>query len=219
MKITLITGAARSGTSMVAGCIDKCGAFGGITSPPNPNNKKGMFENSDIRGKVVKSYLRRHGFDPKAQWPIPVNLNEIAPFPALRRRVLEILETQGWDGEQPLYYKGAKMCLLWPIWVRAFPEAQWIIVRRPDEQIIDSCKRTFFMNRYNNAEGWQGWIDIHKQRWEEMYITGLKIKEVWSTEVVKDPLVMKDVVQWAGLQFNEEAVRDFIEPKLFNKGL
>jgi hypothetical protein len=50
----LITGAARSGTSMTAGVINICGAFGGVLSGPNKNNKKGMFENNRIRQDIAK---------------------------------------------------------------------------------------------------------------------------------------------------------------------
>ena len=39
----LITGCARSGTSMVAGIINMSGAFGGVMAGPNKNNQKGNF--------------------------------------------------------------------------------------------------------------------------------------------------------------------------------
>ena len=42
MEPILITGAARSGTSMSAGVVSLCGAWGGELSGPNVYNKKGM---------------------------------------------------------------------------------------------------------------------------------------------------------------------------------
>ena len=47
-----VTGAARSGSGMIAGTFVKCGAFGGVMS-----NKRGMYENDHIRDKIVKPYL------------------------------------------------------------------------------------------------------------------------------------------------------------------
>jgi hypothetical protein len=45
----IITGCARSGTSMIAGIINLCGAWKGVTSGPNKYNAKGMFENHELR--------------------------------------------------------------------------------------------------------------------------------------------------------------------------
>jgi hypothetical protein len=65
----LITGCARSGTSMTAGIVHICGAFGGRMSGPTPNNRKGMFENEEVRNQIVKPYLSSIGADPLGQKP------------------------------------------------------------------------------------------------------------------------------------------------------
>jgi hypothetical protein len=75
----LITGCARSGTSMVAGVINRCGAFGGKMSGPNSNNQKGMFENAVIRNSIVKPYLRQIGVDHLGQYPLPNIENLLIP--------------------------------------------------------------------------------------------------------------------------------------------
>ena len=59
----LVTGAARSGTSMTAGIIHLCGAFGGKLSGPTTYNKKGMFENGTIRNELVKPFFSAIGAD------------------------------------------------------------------------------------------------------------------------------------------------------------
>ena len=56
---------------MVAGIINMCGAFGGRMSGPTQNNQKGMFENQRIRNEIVKPYLRKSGYDPMGQYPLP----------------------------------------------------------------------------------------------------------------------------------------------------
>ena len=67
----LITGAARSGTSLTAGIISICGAFGGNTTGSTPYNRNGQFENSHIRNRIVKPYLVRMGVDKLGQYPLP----------------------------------------------------------------------------------------------------------------------------------------------------
>ena len=85
-KSILITGCARSGTSMIAGIINMCGAFAGDTSGPNRYNQKGMYENAKIRNSIVKPYLREIGMDPKGQFPLP-NVKTIPDIYNLKRLV------------------------------------------------------------------------------------------------------------------------------------
>ena len=58
-KIIFITGAARSGTSLTAGVIKLSGAWMGSTSGPTIYNKKGMFENGDIRERCIKPLFNK----------------------------------------------------------------------------------------------------------------------------------------------------------------
>ena len=55
----------------------------------------------------------------------------LIPFADLDSKIAEIFFYSNYKGGS-WYYKGAKMCLIWPIWHKAFPEAEWIIVRRDD---------------------------------------------------------------------------------------
>lgn len=210
----LITGCARSGTSMVAGIINLCGIFGGIMSGPTPNNKKGMFENARIRNEVVKQYLISIGSDPLGQKPLPPDIYTGFPIPDLRNRILEILDGQGRNGKR-WFYKGAKMCLIWKHWHDAFPEAQWIIVRRPDEQIADSCMRASFMRAYHDVSGWMKWIEYHKRRWEEMKKSA-DCTEIWSDRIVKgDFSELKKALAHLDLEWTDRVI-DFVEPVLYN---
>jgi hypothetical protein len=215
----LITGCARSGTSMTAGALYQCGAWGGETSPPNRYNKKGMYENNEIRNQVVKPFLRKFGYDPLGQFPLP-NIKHLLSLPEslseeLRRDVLRILKRQGLQN-QAWFYKGAKMCLMWPLWHKAFPDAQWIIVRRETEDIVSSCLRTSFMKAHKKRSGWIKWVGEHEARFEEMIANKLNVREVWPQRMIRGEFSeIQTVVNALGLNWKEKAVVDFVDPGLW----
>lgn len=219
----LITGAARSGTSMIAGSIHKCGAFGGMLSPPNRFNKKGMFENAAIRNNVVKIFLRGIDADPMGQNPLPSlprcqEATGHSDFVATwRNRIERIMREQGYvDGSW--FYKGAKMCLMWPVWHAAFPDAQWIIVRRQTEEIIQSCMHTAFMRAYRDEQGWKRWVAAHLERFEQMFQAGLSIHTIWPSKMIDGDLKeIKALIEKLDLTWRRELILDFIAPALWKK--
>ncbi len=212
----LITGCARSGTSMTAGIIHQGGAWGGELSGPTIYNKKGMFENAEIRS-LQKLYLTSIGADPLGQKPLPIR-SKIRSVDRWAPEIRRIVTEQGYM-EGPWFYKGAKMCLIWELWAEAFPDAKWVIVRRNDKEIIDSCMRTGFMKKYTTREGWQYWIDYHKQRFQEMKDAGLQIKEVYPIKFVqKNYIEIKEVIEWLGLEWKESFTKEFVNPSYYNQG-
>jgi len=221
----LITGAARSGTSMVAGIINMCGAFGGQMFPANKNNAKGMFENIKLREQLVKPYLSSIGCDPKGQYPLPNPKKLVIPID-WGKRVEKLIKEDGYvDG--PWMYKGAKMCLFYPVWHYAFPNAKWIIVRRKDEDIVNSCLRTGFMNAFNDQgkvkavkalndkDAWYWWVRQHNKRFVEMIEDGLNCKQIHPERMIKgDYSQIHEMLEWLGLPWNSD-IPNFIEPKLW----
>ncbi len=213
----LLTGCARSGTSMTAGILKICGVYGGKMSGPTRFNKKGMFENSEIREQIVKPYLDFLGVDRLGQKPLP-DVNNLKPHAGLRRRVETAMKFQGY--RKGLYfYKGAKLCLIHPVWNKAFPGAKWIIVRRKDEDIINSCMRTGFMRAYNTEAGWQTWVDHHKERFVEMLSNpNMNVVEVYPTKFIEgDFSEIEQVINKLGLKWREDQVKEFINPALWSK--
>ena len=223
----LVTGAARSGTSMIGASFHLCGAWKGDTGRPSRWNAKGMFENLALREKVVKPILRKMEVDPRGQYPLPETKNIYIPQ-NFKDTVIKTIKSQGWTKDQPWVYKCAKMSLIWPIWQYAFPNSKWIIVRRNPCDIISSCMRTGFMNSFaneaiqekvkakNEYEGWQWWVNRHEDKFVEILSMGINAKVVWPERMINaDYAQMKDTIEWAGLRWNGPAVMDFIEPKLW----
>jgi len=221
----LITGCARSGTSLVAGIINMRGAFGGNMSGPNSNNRKGMYENVEIRNGIVKPYFMDLGVDKLGQYPLP-DIETLPIFPDWKKRVEAVIQREGYEGG-PWMYKGAKMCLHWPVWHFAFPNAKWIIVRRKPTDIVRSCVHTGFMRAFNSSgtqhavgaksveEGWEWWVKQHTNRFTEMIEEGLNVKQIWPERMVNgDYSQIDEMLEWLGLTWDKE-ITDFIEPKLW----
>lgn len=221
----LITGAARSGTSMIAGAINICGAFGGNMTGPTRYNAKGQFENIRIRDHVTKPYLRALGVDPLGQWPLP-DCNRLVIPNDWRSTVERVFKDEGWSGT-PWFYKGAKMALFWPVWNYAFPSAKWVIVRRHKSDIIQSCLKTAFMRAFSNRQtqravgvadeqqGWSWWVEQHLERFREMQDAGLNCRVVWPERMVQgDYQPLYEMMEWLGLPWNSK-VLEFIDPKLW----
>lgn len=213
----LITGTARSGTSLTAGIIDRCGAFGGTTSGPNRYNPKGMFENSTIREKLVKPYLASLGADPKGQDPLPDPVNVRLPI-GWRKFIQDTFDEEGYTGG-PWYYKGAKMCLIFKVWNHAFPDAKWVIVRRAKAEIINSCLRTGFMRAHQDEKGWGRWVDHHLWCFDLMkQEMGDRVIEFWPSEIFvsNDLSAAKNLVEFCGLEFNKSRVENFVDKRLYS---
>lgn len=218
----IVTGCARSGTSLTAGVIYLCGAFGGNLAGPQRENKRGMFENLEIRNGVIKPFLRKIGADPQCQKPLP-NMNRVRDFLSdgfvtnWRNQVRKIYLKHGYyDG--PWFCKDPKITVHWPIWNAAFPEAKWVIVRRDGQDIINSCLKTGFMRAYHNREGWKEWVITHHQCFHEMIQTGLEIRQVWPQDMIDGDLIpIRNCVEdFLGLEWNEKQVLTFIAPALWS---
>jgi hypothetical protein len=217
----LITGCARSGTSMTAGIIHICGAFGGDLFGPNRNNQKGMFENKIIRQDIVKPFLRRMKVDPLGQYPLPSNrqIFEINQVQAdkWRSRIRETIQREGYQ-EGEWFYKGAKICLIWRIWHLAFPKAKFVIVRRDANDIASSCLRTSFMRAYSDRKGWLKWVAKHEKRFDEMKQAGLDVREFWPSKVIEGDFdYAREFVEGLGLKYNDKMVKAFVDPTLYRR--
>lgn len=210
----LVVGTARSGTSLTAGSLHLCGAWVGQTVPGGGSeNPEGFFENTILRELVVKKLLSSEGVCPLGVKTLP-DLSRLRARPKLAQTVLQTIHKQGYQGERPWLFKDAKLSLLWPVWKKAFPDARWIIVRRPREQIIQSCLRTGFMRQHSTDPAfWSDWIDAYRQRLELLKASG-----VWWREIDTQTLLSGDfsglhsIADDLGLQWRESSIRSFINP-------
>lgn len=191
----LITGCARSGTTLTASVLRACGARFG--------EQNSLGESRDVTERVVKPYLRSIGADPLCQDPLP-ELEDIRPDPDWRGKVLKALGSAD-------ALKCPKIGPIWPVWWAAFPEARWIVVRRNKDRIVDSCLRTGFMRAFKDREGWGRWVDTHLQRFEELKANADCI-EVWPNDEMTKPEPYRDMIAFVGLDYDRDVVTAEFQP-------
>lgn len=210
----LVTGLPRSGTSLVAGLLAESGAWVGRTVPGGPPNPRGFFENVALRDGIDKGILRALGMDPLGVRRLPAP-DELLPVDNLRETVHCILRDEGYDGSRPWLFKDAKLTLLWPLWAQAFPQARWVIVQRPVDDVIRSCQRTPFMAQHGLGEAqWRDWAEAYLRR-----LQALRAGVAWWREIASHPLVQGDTAPFItltealGLAPDATRIRAFILPE------
>lgn len=199
----LVTGAARSGTSLTTRILQAHGCWLGPAQQVND-----LYENLAIRQQILKPMLVAAGGDSRGQARLP-DTDNLPPRPGLRAFVLARLA----GGDGPKAYKDAKLTLLWPAWAAAFPEAKWVVCRRDPERIVDSCVRTHFMKAHGeDRDGWRGWVAEHERRFDAMKAAGLDLVEAWPDDFIRDSRAFRPVAEHCGLAFDAAAVAASVDP-------
>jgi len=221
----LVTGCPRSGTSIVSGMLEICGAFVGACPIPSKKDTRGLGENIAIYEKVVKPYLHKIHVDPAGQWPLPAADGNIMPAQwnsMVESAIIADGYTQGkWA------YKSSTAALIWKIWHFAFPNAKWLIVRRRTGDIVSSCLQTAHMKAFRNKSNrqaigiddetmaWTYWVRKYEEFFVQMVYAGLNCKIIWPERFIRgDYTQLYEIIEWTGLSWNSN-VANFIDPKLW----
>jgi hypothetical protein len=214
----LIVGLPRSGTSLVAGSLMHCGLWLGRTVGGNAHNSKGYFENAAIRERIVKPILRRLGADPLGVGVLPA-IDASIDVPQLKGYVTRLLRDQGYDGLHRWGYKGNKLALIWRLWDRHFPEADWVVVERPVEEIVASCLRTPFMAHHSSDPAfWHDFVIRRSIRLSEIKQSHVRWQTIDASALAgAHTEELQRLLDRLGLVWND-AVRDFIDPGLWGRG-
>lgn len=172
-----VTGAARSGTTLITRMLEACGAdLGGVGE---------LAENHKFKRKYLKPYLGRIGADPMGIDPLPDASGEFPPL---------MFEADSGIIKDP------KLTLIWP----ALPlGAKWVIVYRDPSKVAESCLRTPFLGSRKDYDGWLEWAEDYQSR----LMTIPNARVVRTQDVIDDVTALEDVVEWLGFEFNEKAVK------------
>jgi hypothetical protein len=162
------------------------------------------------------------GCDPTGQDPLP-RTQDLEVYDKMiedgkgwwGNKIKELIKGQGYK-EGAWFIKEPKMCLIWPLWHAAFPEARWVIVRRDRGEIISSCLHTGFMKAYRDEKGWSKWVGIHEDKFLEMKYAGLNISIVHPRKMIEGDFdEMKCLIEDFGFGWREDKARSLINPQLW----
>ncbi len=201
-----ITGMPKSHINLITRAFFISGAWlGAHVDAPD-----GM-ENVDLFNEVTYPYLMSMGLEPTLDTnPLVTPILPIKPD--FKDHVGKLIERQGYSNG-PWMYSTYRIALIWQLWALHFPNAKWIIVRRLDQDIINDCLKDNDMTTYRNAEGWGTWVDSYKEQFDglSLLVPSERIEEIWIDSVIAgDYTQLRRVVTGYGLEFNEEAYRNFL---------
>jgi hypothetical protein len=212
-----VTGAPRSGTSMVMGLLATCGLWLGAVQPGGQENVRGFFENVVLRERVQKEILRQGRFDPLGVKRLP----PVTWHPLIknfREVVGTALAAQDYDGRQIWGFKDAKLTLTWRVWHEHFPQARWVIIRRSGDEIVASCLRTHFMKQHSGDPGfWRQFVSDYLER-----LAALQKAVGWSRVIDAADVAaarfdaLEQLACELGLTWQRDSARAFIAPEFWN---
>ena len=168
-----ITGIPRSGVSITAGIIDVHNVFGGEIDT--------RYSNNEIVEEILDPYFLMLG-DLYCQYDIP-SPDSLPPIAGLRNKILNIIEEQGYKGGR-WYIKDSRLILMHSILDEAFPEADWLIVKRRKFEIAQSCMKTNYMNAYTKIENWLTWIQKWNSIIQNIESVNFNISEIYPTNFI-----------------------------------
>ena len=201
----LITGVPRSGTSLVANVIHHCGAGGGLVhTNGGPGNPTGLYENQAIIDRVNKEILWNLGCDPRGQEKLP---DHNIPRIDISIEIHTIIQGQGGSITKPWYFKDPKTLLVYGSYLKSFPGAKWILVRRNIDDIIDSCIRASFLCNKDSVVACENYVKHYLALAEKLQAECPNVLEVWYDKIMDGNLdELGKVIEWLGLEFIPEYI-------------
>lgn len=204
----IVAGAARSYTSVIAGILYHAGAWGGKSKESLGIDfymSQKVYENIDMIGDFMYEAAKIKSLDIYAPEEFSSSLQCVAP---------NVLAFHGAPDEGTVFvkhpaiisYRGASE---WDTWDAAFPDAKWVIVRRPTEDILKSHFSMWGQVRHDTRNVLLQ-LDIMKS-----YFKGKNKDyfEIWPGKAMQDAdnTEFKSLVDWAGLNWNK-AIEKHIQP-------
>lgn len=206
----LISGAPRSGTSLVANIVHHCGAVGGVveTNGMGEMQPTGFYENTELVTKVNKNTLWEMGCDPRGVKALPTNGQQGTDVSLL---VFDIMRRQGVGIDTPWYFKDPKTLLLHTTYLRSFPSSPWVLVQRDREAIVDSCMRCPFMVGRKTRNEWMQYVKYFMRAMVRVQLATMNVRTVRYDDLISGNFErMREVIEWLGLRWNRQHVEETV---------
>lgn len=228
MRICLVTGCEKTGTSLVGGLCDANGLFGGDRERyirPVKYNRRGNFENRRIKEEILKPYLTPRGLYSVREAPSSMKGEDVDWFgmdidpDELRSKILNIFRDEGWDGEAPLFIKQPCFVRMPKEMSLAFPEALWMLVRRDPQMAMWSRHYRNFTNNQPKEDGTFDVDDILRLASSSMdqIVENCNTVEVWPEDIAKGLWTpIRSCIEYAGGKWDQKASEKFYDPTAFH---
>ena len=205
-KPIFVTGSPRSGKTIIAGALQVCGVWSGVTSK--------MLENIQLGNRICSKLLYDRGFDPDGYTDIPTYGIPFRLDPDFRNQVEDVLQAEDFqDGFW--FFKSAKIILLWKQFQHTYPDAKFIIIRRKKEDIITSCMKTNYMQAYQDEKGWERMVNYYLEKIEELKRSTANWMEIWPEEMASGNYAqMYELYKWLKVPWNTK-VLTYVDPKFW----
>lgn len=204
-QLILITGVERSGSTLISRVLEMCNANVGQTNKMSENVSLRFLSNTTIKSCSVGCFM-----------PTSDSLKAITNW---QNKVERCLKDQQLSQNAPFVYKDSQITQLWELWNASYPDAKWIIVRRRTGDILNSLHETAYMNRFkivknikavgasNEKDAWLWWVHQYEARFRDIIQSGANYRVVWPERMRDgDFEQIKEVVDWCGLEWNEEVI-------------
>lgn len=206
----IITGTPKSGTSLTAGIIHACGAWGGNMLKGSEYNPKGFFENAELINKLNQMGAGFVNEQKRAETNYEKKMLEL-DMQERRQVSHKILSDQGYS-DGPWFFKAPDALRSPEFYHNLFPQASWIITNRNPNDVLESYKRFDndkggMLSEYTLSRFYDG-IESLKKIIPEYH-------EVWPMRELNNDLeAYEEIVSALGLEWNDEMVHEFADKKL-----
>lgn len=194
----LITGAPRSGKTFIAEILQECGVFVGTSDK--------LLENRIISEKLIDPFFKFNGIETNQVTNLPDSTQLFMPA-NWKDWIHNRLTQDGLKDGQKWLYKSCNVALTWTIWNYHYPEAKYIIIRRSEKEIINSCVKTAYITGYDTEEGWKQMIYQYNSIFTDMVMAGLNCQVVWPDRMVTgDYSQIYKLLEWLGVEWNSSVL-------------
>lgn len=145
----------RTGSSLIASLINFTGIFGGDMKPPDEWNKRGYYENFQLRNILI-DFLRENDSQLMYKRFHPVNL--MTTIDGLKNKITQIMFEEGIQPGQRFFLKNFKMVFAWKSFYTAFPDAKWIFIERNQKNMVNSMINAPFLV-HDNENDWNVFLN------------------------------------------------------------
>lgn len=194
----LITGAYRTGKTLIAEVIRDCGVFAGDFTAGLMDGKNGH--------EVLISHLK----DAQSRLLAQDGGGYPSPLPSIQmfwnQIITERLHQWGYNPTNKWMLKSPSILPQWELWAQSFPEAKVVVVARSREDILRSLAHTYPYSQ-NSQEEWERVLDTCEDYQVKMIKSGMNVKVIWPERCVGgDYRAIHDMLNWLGLEWHSESL-------------